>query len=82
MEVDSKLSFLDILITRNENHVITSVYRKPTFTGLGMNFLSFSPKLFKINSMKTLINRAYNICSDYVSFYNELKFLYNFFTRK
>ena len=81
MEVDSKLSFLDILVTRNENHFITSVYRKPTFTGLGMNFLSFSPKLFKINSMKTLINRAYNICSDYVSFDIELKFLYNFFTK-
>ena len=54
MEIDSKLPFLDVLITRNENQFSTSVFRKLTFTGLGMNFLSFSPKLFKINSIKNI----------------------------
>ncbi len=35
IEKDSRLSFLDILITRDGSKAITSVYRKPTFTGLG-----------------------------------------------
>ena len=82
IENNNKLSFLDVLITRDSNKFYTSVYRKPTFTGLSTNYLSFSPSLFKINSVKTLINRAYNICSSYFSFDLEMKFLLNFFYRK
>ncbi|XP_037774311.1 uncharacterized protein LOC119570765, partial [Penaeus monodon] len=80
IEQNSKLPFLDILITKENGRLTTSVYRKPTFTGLGINYSSFSPKLFKLNSITTLINRAYSICSDYVKFDKEMKFLLNYFT--
>ena len=78
-EVDRKLPFLDVLLTRNENGISTSVYHKPTFTGLGLNFLSFVPENFKINAIKTLLYRCYNICSDWHSIHTELESLTNFF---
>ena len=80
MEHNSKLSFLDIEITNANGKFTTSVYRKPTFTGLGLSFLSFTPFLYKVNSIKTLVNRAFNVCSDYLFFDTEVKFLKNFFT--
>ena len=36
-------------------------------------------EIFKINSCKTLIHRAYNICSDWLAISNEFKFLQNYF---
>ena len=38
LEKDEKLSFLDILITKSESRFITTVYRKPTFSGIYLNF--------------------------------------------
>ena len=78
-EQDNKLSFLDVLVTRSDNNFITSVYRKPTFTGLGMSFFSFCSFNFKLNSVKTLLHRAYNISSTYFNFDTEIKFLLDFF---
>ena len=37
------MSFLDIKITRELNSFSTSVYRKPTFSGVFTNFDSFIP---------------------------------------
>ena len=79
VETDGKLSFLDTVITREGNSFSTSVFRKDTFTGLGMNFLSHVPTIFKINSVKTLITRAYDICSSYFLLDIEIKFLENYF---
>ena len=44
-ENDKKLPFLDVLLDRTEGHLITSVYRKATFTGVFTNFLSFTPRV-------------------------------------
>lgn len=57
----------------------TDVYRKDTYTGLGLNFFSFVPELFKINSVKTLLHRAYNICSNWHKFHIELERLRDYF---
>ena len=81
VEIDGKISFLDILIERKNGYFSTSVFRKKTYTGLGLNYLSFSAHLFKVNSIGTLINRAYNICSDYCNFDNEMKFLHDYFVK-
>jgi len=78
-EKENKLSFLDALISKENGRLSTSVYRKPTFTGLGMNYLSFTPLKYKINSITTLINRAFNICSTWIQFDDEIKFLVNYF---
>ena len=77
--MDHSLPFLDVLLTRHNNTISTSVYRKPSFTGLGINFLSFIPDIFKSNSIKTLLYRCYALCSDWTSFDHEINFLTNFF---
>ena len=78
-EKDCQLPFLDILLTRQNNNISTSIYRKPTFTGLGLNFLSFVPDQFKTNAIKTLLYRCYNICSDWKAIHAEFDFLTYFF---
>ena len=48
IESDSTLPFLDVLITKNDDgHLSTSMYRKPTFTGLYLRWDSFVPKEYK-----------------------------------
>ena len=41
IEENGSLSFLDIKISRENNKFLTSVYRKPTFSGVFTNFESF-----------------------------------------
>ena len=79
IEQNNSLPFLDINIHKINNRFETSIYRKPTFTGLGSSFFSFDPIIYKINAIKTLIHRAYHISSTYVNFNKEIYFLVNFF---
>lgn len=79
-EHNSCISFLDIEIKRSESSFDTSVYRKPTFTGLTMKFSSFLPSYFKSNLIETLAYRAYRISSSFVSLDKEFKFLTKLFT--
>ena len=62
-------------IERTENGFETSVYRKPTFTGLTTKFTSHLPLQFKRNLVETLVYRAYQICSSYLSFHKEISFI-------
>ena len=77
-EDNGTISFLDVKVTRGRGSYCTSVYRKPTFTGLGTSYLSFVPSVFKVNAMKTLIHRCYNISSNWTIFDEEIKFLKKF----
>ena len=43
-ENNGQLPFLDVLVERCDSSFITLVYRKPTFTGLYLNWHSFAPK--------------------------------------
>ena len=79
MESEGSIPFLDVFVTRIDNTLRTTVYRKPTFTGLGINYLSFIPQLFKVNAIKTLLYRCYALSSDWFSFDEEIKFLTTFF---
>ena len=73
VERDNRLSFLDVDIKKLEDHFTSSIYRKPTFTGLTLNFSSFVPFLYKINLIKTLISRAYKLSSSYINFHKEIE---------
>ena len=44
IENNSKLAFLDTTVLCENGKFSTSVYRKPTFSGLGLNILSFFSK--------------------------------------
>ena len=74
-EVNNVLPFLDIKIKRGADNFSTSIYRKPTFTGLLSKFYDFSPIQYKENLISTLVCRAYRISSDYFSFDTEINFL-------
>ena len=78
-ECNGRISFLDILVSRFEGNFVTGIFRKKTFTGLGLNFFSHCPLVFKINSCRTLIHRAFSLCSNWNSFHLEVNFLQTYF---
>ena len=56
-----------------------SIFRKPTHTFLGLNYFSYVPLIYKINAIKSLIHRAYLLCSDFNLFNSEIKNLNQYF---
>jgi hypothetical protein len=78
-EANDKLNFLDITVSRRDDSFFCSVYRKPTFSGLGTSYFSFCSLRFKLTALQTLIHRAYNICTTYKSMHMEFNFLRDFF---
>jgi hypothetical protein len=78
VESNCQFSFLDITIKRTNGHFETSVYRKPTFTGLFTNFHSFTPPQFKRGLMYSLLHRFFNICSKYENFHAQIEFFRKF----
>ena len=62
-EQNNSLNFLDVLVEKDGIGLLTSVYRKPTFTGQYIRWNSFSPKTRKVSLIKTLVHRALMICS-------------------
>ena len=77
-EKDNTFSFLDILIKR-DNGFKTSVYRKPTFSGVFTNFTSFVHISYKHSLIQTLLHRCYALCSDIELFHHEVSLLKNIF---
>ena len=62
-ESNNTINFLDVSIQREDNNIITDIYRKPTFTGEAMKWSSFSPSSSKTKLISTLVDRAMKICS-------------------
>ena len=79
-EENSKLPFLDLLLERNSsNNLNISIYRKPTYTGLGTNFLSACFEEYKTNTIMTFLHRAFSLTSSFSFFHIEVELLRNFF---
>ncbi|CAF1087774.1 unnamed protein product [Rotaria sordida] len=53
----------------------TSIYRKPTFTGLLLKWSSYVPKTYKISAISTMIYRAIKICSTFKLMTQEFDFI-------
>ena len=70
-ENENSISFLDLKIRRDNNKLTTSVYRKPTFSGVFTNFGSFIPKSYNCNLPSTLLHRAFKLCSNRKLFHQE-----------
>ena len=79
IETNNRLNFLDISVCKVDNKFTTSVYRKETFTGLGLRYDSFVPSFYKTNLIKCLIYRAFRICSTENGFLSEIDFLRSYF---
>ena len=62
MEKKCRLPFFDVLLARNVNNIVTTVYRKATANNLYLNWNSFAPTSWKKETLKTLIDCVYFIC--------------------
>ena len=62
-EENGSLPFLDVRATKTASGIVTSIFRKPTFTGLYTPWDSFSPTVYKINLVRSLAHRIIRICS-------------------
>ena len=79
-EQQGKSPYLDVLVERSHAETLTSVYRKPTFTGLYITWDSFCARKYKINLVRNLVHRAMRICSS-SKLQQELDFLKSIFSR-
>ena len=81
MEADGKLAFLDVLVTRIGNAFSTSLYRKPTSSGLYSHYKSYMPDSYKKGLMYTLLHRAFVLCNSCDKFHEEVVFLKEIFIK-
>ena len=56
-EVNGKLSFLDVEVSRQPGKFVTTVYRKPTFSGMYTYFYSFLSAIYEVGMIYTLAYR-------------------------
>ena len=68
--IDNKIAFLDTLIDNNHNlnNILIKTYHKPTYTGLLLNFTSFTSFSYKTSLVKCLIDRAFKINNTWKGF--------------
>ena len=69
------MSFLDVEVSQEGNNFATTVYCKPTFSGVYTHFDSFLPTKYKFGMIYTVAFRCFTICSNSTNFHNELAFL-------
>ena len=62
-ESNNSIAFLDVLVTQEQEKLTTSLYRKPTHTGLYLLWDSSQNHGYKLGLIKTLVIRIYCICS-------------------
>ena len=58
-----QLTFLDVLLRRDESKISTSVYRKASHTNQYLSFRSHHPTAHKVAFVRTLMTRAENLSS-------------------
>lgn len=75
VEQENCLPFLDVNVTRLGSNFVTSVFRKPTFSGVYTHYDSFIPEVYKHNLLSTLLFRSHTICSDWKAIHGEISFL-------
>ena len=63
IETENKILFFDVLLIRNNSLRSTKVYRKNTNTDIYINWKSFAPNYWKWGTLKTLVIRAFDVCS-------------------
>ena len=68
------IAFLDVFISGINNQNLTlQTYRKSTYTGVLLNFKSFTSSSFKISLVKCLLDRLFKICNNWNSFHNDIE---------
>ena len=79
-ESNDSINFIGLNIMRCDRDIsthsyITNVYRKPTATALCMNFNSFVSLSYRISVLRSLLYRAFRICSNWQLIHIEISFI-------
>ena len=69
LEHENQLAYLDVLSTRNNDFIKTTVYRKKTNIGFYIKWSSLCPVKYMCNLVICLLERAYCICNSYILCY-------------
>ena len=73
-QINHSIAFLDVFISGINNQNLTlQTYHKSTYTGLLLNFKSFTLFSYKLRLIKCLIDRSLKICNNSNSFHNEIE---------
>ena len=81
IEENGKIPFLDCLVTRDNNKLRTTIYRKPTHTDRLLDQSSYNPTSHKATTIRTLTRRAQLVCDSPDSLTDESKYLDNVFNK-
>ena len=81
IEENGKIPFLDCLVTRKNNTLRTTVYRKPTHIDRLLDQMSYNPTSHKAITVRTLTRRAQIVCDPDESLTDEIKHLNTVFTK-
>ena len=73
LEINNKISFLDVLLIRKNDTLETTVYRKSTNNGVYLHWNSYAPKNWKRSTLRSILGRAYKILSTKELLDKELK---------
>ena len=67
-------AFLDVFISGINNQNLTlQTYHKLAYTGLFLNFKSFTSFSYKITFIKCLVDRSFETCNSWNSFHNDVE---------
>ena len=72
-ETSNRLAFLDVLVDNTAYSPTTSAYHKTIYTGLLTNFSSFSSHSYKVELVKTLVDRTYKINNTWQGFHKDIE---------
>ena len=67
IEENGKIPFPDCLVTRDNNKLKTTIYRKPTHTDRLLDQSSYNPTSHKATTIRTLTRRAQLVCNSHDS---------------
>ena len=81
VEENGKLPFLDCLVSRDDNSLRITVYRKPTHTDRLLDESSYNPTSHKATTVRTLTRRAQLVCNTTDSLSDENKYLNRVFSK-
>ena len=71
-QINNSIAFLYVLISGINNQNLTlQTYHKSIYTGILLNFKSWTSFSHKISLIKCLIERSFKICNNWNSFHND-----------
>ena len=73
LEINKKISFLDVLLIRKNDTLEPTIYRRSTNNGVYLHWDSFAPKNWKHITLCSILTRAYRICSSKEMLHEELQ---------